>query len=79
MTDLGNLELLYKALASPSGIIVQTADAQKTKAAFYIIRKAYGELQVLSFVTSPSAPHTELWIVHKPSDTFREFNDAIEK
>ena len=70
MTDFGNLELLYKALASPSGIIVRAVDAQKTKAAFYILRKTAEELKVLSFITSPSAPHTELWIVRKPSETF---------
>ncbi len=65
MSDHALLELLYKALHSPAGIIVSTADPERLRQKLYTVRKSDSDLDCLSFVTSPTAPKTELFILRK--------------
>lgn len=66
MKEIERFELLYEALNSAHGIIVETSDPVKLKSMLYPLRKQDETLDCLSFVTSPTAPDTELWIVRKP-------------
>lgn len=61
--NLNLIELLYEALHSEVGIIVQTSDVEKLRQKLYPLRKESEELQVLSFIVSPTNPNSELWIV----------------
>lgn len=63
------LELLYAALASPLGVVVETSDPVTCKAKLYELRKQDPAFERLSFLVSPTAPTTSFWIVKKgPSD-----------
>lgn len=79
MTDLDKLELLYRAYEAPYGIIVSTSDPVKLKQTLYAARKPHPELATLSFITSPTAPDTELWIVRKPSEAADAGTDQAEE
>ena len=61
------IELLYKALTSPYGIVVRTSDVKRLQAKLYAERKAAQDpaLDGLSFTPSRTNPAEELWIVVK--------------
>lgn len=64
--SVGAAELLYMADASPFGIIVEEVEnIELLKQHLYKIKKERPEFSHLSFLTSPTAPTTELWIVKK--------------
>ena len=65
MNEAGLLELLYAALHSPLGIIVETSDPVACKARLYPLRASDPALAALSFLVSPTAPTTSFWIVKK--------------
>ncbi len=69
------MELLYEALHSPLGLVVETEDVEKLRQKLYSVRRSVNapELSVLSFVTSPLLPRTNLWIVRRPD---QEASDA---
>jgi len=60
------IALLYNALHSPFGVILQTDDPERAKARFYSTRAKLNDpkLDCLSLVQSPTDP-SQLWIVKK--------------
>lgn len=70
MPSAVSLELWYAALGSPSGVIVSVSDPEKAKMKLYDLRKEANDpdLYLLSIVTSPTAPATELWIVKRKAN-----------
>lgn len=57
--------LLYRALTSPVGIVVESNDPDRLRQKLYPLRKQQPEFECLSFVLSPMNPQ-HLWIVRKP-------------
>lgn len=57
------IELLYEALRSPFGTVVESEDPERLRQQLYPLRKEDPDLAVLSFVISPFNPTTDLWIV----------------
>lgn len=72
--NLPILELWYRALQEPIGIIVPCSDPDKMKARLYVARKqaADPELQKLMIHTSPRKDRAEVWITHRHVDITRE-------
>ncbi len=65
MTD--HTEILYRAASSPHGIVVETSDVTRLRAALYrIIRERPVEFGNISLVPSPINP-LELWVINKES------------
>lgn len=64
MTPLELTELLYDALRSPVGTVIQTEDPERLRQQLYPIRKESAEFLQLSFVISP-INGLDLWIVNK--------------
>jgi hypothetical protein len=61
------IEILYRALAAPLGIVVETDDADFLRQKLYAARRALPEVEELghlSFVPSPTNPQ-QLWIVNR--------------
>lgn len=60
-------ELLYQALASDLGIVVETNDVERTRAKLYAARREANDpaLEILSFTPSRTSPETQLWIVKR--------------
>lgn len=56
---------LYEALAEEYGILVDTNDVIRLRAALYPLRKSNEDLHCLSFHPSPTNPETQLFIVKK--------------
>lgn len=67
MTDLELTELLYDALRTPLGTVVQTEDPERLRQKLYAIRKAHEDFAQLSFVISP-INGLDLWIVNKGNE-----------
>lgn len=64
---MGNLELtelLYDALRSPRGTVIQTKDPERLRQKLYAIRRESEDFAQLSFVISP-INGLDLWIVNK--------------
>ncbi len=61
------IELLYTALASPHGIIVETSSVERLRRKLYAARRELNDeaLEALSLVPSPTN-ECELWIVRRP-------------
>lgn len=57
--------ILYRALASPHGLVVESDNLKLAKAHLYKARELAKDdaLKVLSFRTSPDSPHNQIWIV----------------
>lgn len=51
------IELLYEALNSELGVIVETPDPQRARSAFYRARNTDDALQVISILQCPWAPN----------------------
>lgn len=64
MTNLDLTELLYDALRTPLGTVIQTEDAERLRQKLYAIRRESEEFAQLSFVISPMN-RLDLWIVNK--------------
>lgn len=58
------MTLLYDALAEPIGLCIETPDPERARQKLYRLRAESGDkdLDILSFVTSPSSP-TQLWLI----------------
>lgn len=60
---LNLLEILYEADHSPLGTVVETEDSERLRQKLYALRKERSpEFDHLSFILSPAAPATQLWI-----------------
>ena len=66
------LEILYQALKSPYGLRVFAPDPERAKRDFLIAKKKANdkELELLQIKSSPTAPLSEVWILH-----IREFTE----
>ena len=64
MTNLELTELLYDALHTPSGTVIQTEDPERLRQKLYAIRRDSEDFKQLSFVISP-LNGMDLWIVNK--------------
>jgi hypothetical protein len=62
--NLALTELLYNALRSPFGTVVETDDAERLRQRLYAIRREHEEFAPLSFVISPMNG-VDLWILNK--------------
>lgn len=56
------LEILYDALNSEHGVVVETNDPEALRQKLYAFRKDKIEFECLSFWISPVQPATDLWI-----------------
>jgi len=64
MNNLQLTELLYEALRTPLGTVIQTEDPERLRQRLYGIRKECEDFTQLSFVISP-INGMDLWIVNK--------------
>ena len=62
MSKLPLMELLYAALRSQIGVVIETDDAERLRQKLYPLRKDDPDLMVLSFVISP-VNGKDLWII----------------
>lgn len=62
--SLAFTELLYDALRTPLGLVVETDSAERLRQKLYAIRKANPDFTPLSFVISPMNG-SDLWILNK--------------
>ena len=58
--------LLYEAISEPLGVIVRCNDPMLLRQKLYVARRTDPAFECLSFVESPTASTTELYIVRKP-------------
>lgn len=66
------LALLYAAVNSPYGIVVETDDAERLRQKLYAIRREYeADFSNLSFVISPMNG-ADLWIINKEQASAEE-------
>lgn len=61
-TNFPLMELLYKALHTPFGIVIETNNAERLRQKLYPLRKEDPDLTCLAFVISP-LNGSDLWIV----------------
>lgn len=64
MNNLELTELLYDALRTPTGTVIQTEDPERLRQRLYTIRRESEDFAQLSFVISP-INGMDLWIVNK--------------
>lgn len=64
MSPLELTELLYDALRTPLGTVIQTEDPERLRQKLYGIRRESEDFAALSFVISP-INGLDLWIVNK--------------
>lgn len=64
MDNLQLTELLYDALRTPFGTVIQTEDPERLRQKLYGIRRECEDFAALSFVISP-INGLDLWIVNK--------------
>jgi hypothetical protein len=60
------IELLYEALNSEAGIIVETPAPLLLRAKLYPLIHSDPTLSCISLVISPTNPENHLWLVRKP-------------
>jgi hypothetical protein len=65
MASSDPIELLYRALASEIGIVVETDDPVRLKQQLYAARAKDPDLACLSFLTSPLNPQGQVLITKK--------------
>lgn len=71
MTNLELTELLYDALRSPFGTVIETEDPERLRQQLYPIRKGSEDFTQLSFIISP-INGMNLWIVNKGNPSERD-------
>lgn len=64
MTNLELTELLYDAIRTPLGTVIQTEDPERLRQKLYSIRRESEDFMQLSFVISP-INGLDLWVVNK--------------
>lgn len=62
--ELGLVQLLYEALDTPFGLVIETNDAERLRQKLYPLRKEQEIFLPLSFVISP-LNGVDLWILNK--------------
>ncbi len=61
-------ELLYQALGSELGVVVETNDPERLRQKLYSIKKEIPDGDRLSLIISPLNP-ADLWIIKQPLET----------
>lgn len=61
------LAIMYQALRSPAGLVVQSNDVPALKQKLYRLKRANADLAPISLVTSPESEN-HLWLVKGKSD-----------
>jgi len=61
------IALLYEAMDSEFGVVVETEDAERLRQKLYPLRKAEPLFEPLAFIISP-LNGVDLWIVRKPNE-----------
>lgn len=64
VNNLELTELLYDALRTPLGTVIQTEDPERLRQRLYAVRKESEDFAQLSFVISP-INGLDLWVVNK--------------
>lgn len=64
--------LLFSALTSTFGLIVETNDPETLREHLYKARKADPRFLSLSFLTSPQKPETDVWIIKRQEIIYAE-------
>lgn len=59
------VEILYEALTTPLGLVVETPDPVHLRQKLYQAKAADPAFKDLAILTSRTAPNSELWIVKK--------------
>jgi hypothetical protein len=68
VSELTLLSLLYDAVRSPLGIVVETSDPEFLRQKLYPLRKREPEFEPLSFLISP-INGVDLWILKRPTES----------
>jgi hypothetical protein len=65
------LHHLYRALASPVGIVLSSDNVDLDIQKLHKARRASGDpaLKDLTIMVSRSNPHSEVWIAHQPKES----------
>lgn len=61
------ISLLYEAINTPYGLVVETDDAERLRQKLYPLRKTEPDFAPLAFVISPFNGR-DLWIVRNPTN-----------
>lgn len=78
LSEATDLDLLYSAIDSPIGVLVETNNVERLQARLYKVRRDHVEsdprLANISLKPSPISPTTQLWIINKnaPTDPTQE-------
>lgn len=62
--SLALMEILYDAIRSPFGLVIETSDAERLRQKLYALRKDNPDLAALSFIISP-LNGSDLWVLNK--------------
>lgn len=64
-----SINLLYEALGSPLGIVIQTDNPEGLRAKLYRLREGCDDpmLKEISIVISPTMPGSQVWLVKRKS------------
>ena len=62
------VELMYAAVHSEHGVVIETNDAERLRQKLYPLRKENPDFEPLAFVISP-LNGIDLWIIKQPKET----------
>ena len=62
------VEIMYAAIHSENGVVVETNDAERLRQKLYPLRKENPDFEPLAFVISP-LNGIDLWIIKQPKET----------
>lgn len=62
------LEILYAAVNSEHGVVIETNDAERLRQKLYPLRKENPDFEPLAFIISP-LNGIDLWIIKQPKET----------
>lgn len=62
------VELMYAAIHSEFGVVIETSDPERLRQKLYPLRKKNPDFDPLAFVISPLNPQ-DLWIIKQPKET----------
>lgn len=62
------VEVMYAAVHSEHGVVIETNDAERLRQKLYPLRKENPDFEPLAFVISP-LNGIDLWIIKQPKET----------
>lgn len=74
------LEILYEALHSELGLVVEAVDgsAEELRAKLYRVRAEHEALSLVSISISPTQPSTHLFLIRKPDGAAKAHPEPAE-